>query len=444
MKTAFVIIFCALMSFSRAQTAIGMDIGQPINPVTGAINLGVDTTVVGASCTPWVRINFILGPWSSPADQTLYNGLTWKQTYDKIIDALVAKGIQVYGLIGHEAYTYPADTLEQYPGNAANADAWINGYVYNFVQIVGFFKDRVQVFESFNEPNNWTNSSTAIVHEAWYAKLLQQVYLETKCFNGHDVDPTWQVTLVSGALFTFDLNTGGQYINDTYWYGKNVWAWDWTHATYGAYPLDGFGQHIYVEQGSSNPTTVASAIQNNVNDFWNNIYVYEDDPNKKIYISEFGWESATYGESFQAQNLNTGFATLTADSRIALALWFTQMDFPGTSWGLYNMGNYAVSDQKQSFTAFQSLNNCSFTTGVSGYPATNDLYRDPRGHYYLRPADGNFSFCLSDLSGKILVEGAPDASRKDAMRLDLDHLPAGLYLLSVRSATGLRTYKLIK
>ena len=424
-----------------AQGGIGLDVGQPINPSTGDINLGTDTGIVGATCTPWVRINFILGPWSSPTDQTLFGGRTWQQAYDEIIDAFVAKGIQVYGLIGAEAYTYPADTLEQYPGDSVSAEAWIQGYVYNFVQIVDMFKDRVRVFESFNEPNNWTHSSTAIVHEGWFAKMLQEIYLNTKYYNNHNLDSLWQVTLVSGALFTFDLNTGGQYIEDTYWYGKNVWAWDWMRQNVGTYPLDGLGQHIYVEQASSSVTAVTTAMNTNLNDFWNKAYTYEDDLSKQIWISEFGWESGTYGESFQAQNLLTGFSVLQNDSRVRLSLWFTQMDFPGTSWGLYYMGNYAVSDRKLSFTEFQNVNNCSFSTGMPVSPARATLAYN-EGAYELRLQRAADCY-ICDLSGKQL-RAFTHAGGRHRTRIDLEDMPAGMYLLRVNGEGGDKCFKLAR
>lgn len=439
-KAIFLLAFCRC-AFSQE---IGLDVGQPINPSTGDINWGTDTAVVGLTCTPWVRVNFILGPWSSPGDQTLHSGRTWKQAYDQIINAYMAKGIQVYGLIGAEAYTYPADTLEQYPGNATNADAWIQNYTTNFVAIVDMFKDRIRVYESFNEPNNWTNSSTAIVHAAWFAKLLQEVYLNVKYYNGHDIDPTWQVTLVSGALFTFDLNTGGQFINDTYWYGKNTWAWDWTHQNAGSYPLDGFGQHIYVEQGSSNVAAVTAAMQNNLDDFWNNIYIYEDDPNKRIWISEFGWETGVYGEAFQAQNLTTGFGVLQGDWRVRLSLWFTQSDFPAGDWGLYYMGNYLPSDQKQAFATFKALNTCNYTTELAENSLHNMQLVKNNNDYLLRggkPADLRLS--VYNLTGQA-VQFSQRSISKGATQIDLEGLPAGLYLLHVKSQEETRCFKLIQ
>jgi len=428
-------------SFSFAQGEIGMDVGQPINPSTGDINWGTDTTVVGQTCTPWVRVNFILGPWSSPGDQTLHSGRTWQQAYDEIINASVARGIQVYGLIGAEAYTYPADTLEQYPGpDSASAVSWIQNYTATFVQIVDMFKDRVRVFESFNEPNNWTNSPTAIVHEAWFALLLQEIYLNTKYYNGHDIDPSWQVTLVSGALFTFDLNTGGQYLSDTYWYGKNVFAWDWTHQNVGTFPLDGFGQHIYVAQGDSSVAIVGAAITANLDGFWNGVYVYEDDPNKQIWISEFGWETGVYGESFQAQNLTTGFNVLQADARVRLSLWFTQSDFPGGDWGLYYMGNYLPSEQKQSFAAFKNRNNCSFTTSVQSLPTENLVLFEENGNYFLNYLSSDaLSVILYDLEGRELISAAAPGKNK----IDTEGLVRGIYYLRVFSGPGQKTFKLL-
>ncbi len=441
-------IFLALITqISFSQNEIGMDVGQPINPSTGDINWGTDTSVVGATCTPWVRVNFILGPWSSPGDLTLHSGRTWQQAYSEIINAYIAKGIQVYGLIGAEAYTYPADTLEQYPGaDSASSVLWIQNYTANFVQIVDMFKDRVRVYESFNEPNNWTNSSTAIVHAAWFSLLLQEVYLNTKYYAGHNTDPAWQVTLVSGALFTFDLNTGGQFINDTYWYGKNVFAWDWTHANAGAYPLDGFGQHIYVTQGDSGVGIITTAMNTNLNDFWNNIYTYEDNPSKQIWISEFGWESNVYGESFQSKNLTTGFNVLQGDARVRLSLWFTQSDFPGGDWGLYYMGNYLPSDQKQSFAAFKNRNNCLFTTDVTSGFSESVLLQNDNGNYFISYNSSGATetgASIYNLQGQKSVSEIKLPSGKNKIEIKTSELAAGIYLLSVKTETGQKIFKLL-
>lgn len=343
-----------------SQTRIGLDCNQPIDPSSGAIQANATAAVVATTCTPWVRLNFILGPWSSPSDQTLHSGKTWKQTYDQIVNDFMSQGIQVYGLIGSQATVYPVDMMIAYPGtDSTGAATWIQQYVSNFVEIVDYFKDRVRVYESYNEPNNWDNGYTAVVHPKWFAKILQEVYLNTKYFNGHWGDPSWQVTLVSGPILTHDFDTGGSYINDTYWYGKNELAWDWTHQQTGSYPLDGFGMHIYVAQGSSNSTDVINGMNQNLNNFWNNITSYEGATSKQIWISEFGWQSSAVGYQGQADNLTTGFNLLKNDLRIALATWFCLTDWPGASWGLYELGNFTVADQKISFNAYKNQVNCS-------------------------------------------------------------------------------------
>ncbi len=352
-------VFCSFLKIV-AQTGIGIDCNQPIDNSTGAIYLSATTAVVATTCTQWVRVNFILGPWSSPSDQTLHSGKTWKQTYDEIVNGFVQQGIIVYGIIGAQAVSQQiGDKMIAYPGtDSTNAATWENEYLANFVEIVDYFKDRIRVYESYNEPNNWDNGYTSVVHPKWFALMLQDIYLNVKQFNGHSTDPDWQVTLVSGAVLTLDnLGTGG-YINDTYWYGINELAWSWTHQQTGSYPLDGVGMHIYVEQGSSDATTITTAMNQNLNSFWTDIAAYEGATSKQIWVSEFGWQSGIIGYQGQADNLTTSFNVLKNDAHVALALWFTLSDFPGSSWGIYEMGNFTTSDQKLSFNAFKNQVNC--------------------------------------------------------------------------------------
>ena len=349
----------------NSQTGIGIDCMQPIDINTGEINANATVDIVANTCTQWVRLNFILGPWSSPEDQTLHNGKTWKQTYDEIVDGFEKQGIEIYGVIGSECNGDPNDILREYPGiNTTDADNWIQQYTINFVKVVDYFKDRIRVYESYNEPNDWQGGTMQKVHPHWFAKILQDVYLNTKYFNNHGGDQSWQVTLVSGPLFTSDIGNGGdggQYINDTYYEGINNLAWSWIHQQTGSYPLDGLGMHIYAEQGSSDASTITSAINANIDGFWNNVTNYEGNTSKKIWLSEIGWQSNLVGNSGQADNLTTSFNILKNDSRIALAIWFCLMDFPGNYWGIYEQGNFTSSDQKNSFNAFKNQVNCYAT-----------------------------------------------------------------------------------
>lgn len=363
-KITFIIFFiCFTIIKTFSQTGIGIDCNQPIDNYTGAIYPSATAAAVATTCTQWVRVNFILGPWSSPSDQTLYSGKTWKQTYDEIVNGFLQQGIQVYGLVGAQAVSQQiGDMMIAYPGtDFTNATAWKDEYISNFVTVVDYFKDRIRVYESYNEPNNWDNGSTSVVHAKWFALLLQDIYLNVKHFNGHSTDPAWQVTLVSGAILTMDNNGTGGYINDTYWYGINELAWSWTQQETGSFPLDGVGMHIYVEQGSTNVTAITNAMNLNLNSFWADITTYEGATTKQLWISEFGWQSDIVGYQGQADNLTTSFNVLKSDSRIALALWFTLSDWPGATWGIYEFGNFPSSDQKLSFNAFKNQVNCYAT-----------------------------------------------------------------------------------
>jgi len=90
--------------------------------------------------------------------------LTWFEAYDRLVDELTTHGVQVYGQIGAESVP---------GGGEPDSDDHVQRYAAAFVQIVDHFRDRVRVFETFNEPNNWRNQ-----------------------------DPCAQVTIVSGALFS--------------------------------------------------------------------------------------------------------------------------------------------------------------------------------------------------------------------------------------------------
>lgn len=424
----FLFIIFFLGKTLSAQTRIGIDCGQPIDNTFGQISQNTSVTLLSSTCTPWVRVNFILGPWGSPDDTTKHSGRTWFQAYDEIIDSLTNAGIQVYGLVGAQLVSqWIGDKMIAFPGaDSAGAAAWKDEYVANFVQVVDHFKDRVRVFESYNEPNNWDNGWTSVVHPEWFALLLQEIYLNVKFFNGHWGDPAWQVTLVSGAVLTLDVTTGGQYINDTYWYGKNVFAWDWTSSQTGSYPLDGIGMHIYVEQGSSNPTTVTNAMNMNTNDFWNNVIAYEGAATtKQLWISEFGWESATYGEQFQADNLATSFSVLRNDARIAMALWFTLSDWPGGDWGIYYLGAFLPSERKLAYYAFLTETNCS-PTGVSDIEEKIvSVFPNPANDLVNVPINEEGSeIKIRDVAGKIVL----NAFTKDG-RIEIACLKNGLYML---------------
>lgn len=172
------------------------------------------------------------------------------------------------------------------------------------------------------------------------------MWLETKHFNGHAGDPSWQVTLVSGPLFTHDLDTGASYLSDTYWYGRNVHAWDWTRSETGSYPLDGVGAHLYVAQGSTDRAMIASGIEANLSAM--QTVVDAEDPGKRFWLSEVGWNSDFVGESGQADAVDHALDVLRSDVRVEMTAWFTIADWPGEAWGI----RWDAATPKQAWTRF--------------------------------------------------------------------------------------------
>src|SRR5689334_5973574 len=105
------VLICVGPVFSALN--ICLDTGQPTDPYTGAIT--VDAAAIAATKAHYVRLNFIVSPWSSPTDTTLHSGKTWFQTYDQIVNDFTSRGVKVYGLISAQAVV---------SGNAYNTDAY--------------------------------------------------------------------------------------------------------------------------------------------------------------------------------------------------------------------------------------------------------------------------------------------------------------------------------
>jgi hypothetical protein len=189
----------------RDNSKMGLDVNRPIHPGTGAISDTVaDSRLPAWAGAKWVRVNFVLGPWSSPTDSTKHDGRTWFEAYDYIVDRYLAQGLRIYALIGAEAVRDTAADANAFRSAAASsaAEQWLDEYVDNFGIIADHFRGRVHVYESFNEPNDWHRVpggpawTQAWIHPYWFARMLQDIYNEVKLRR------TLDVTLVSGPLLT--------------------------------------------------------------------------------------------------------------------------------------------------------------------------------------------------------------------------------------------------
>ncbi|MDH4136559.1 MAG: hypothetical protein OEW09_07590, partial [Anaerolineae bacterium] len=341
---------------------VGLDINRPVDLHTGKINPTVNPELAGE--VAWVRVNFVLGPWPSPDD------LDWQATYDDIVQRYLDRGIRVYGLIGHEAVRdLPGDNFRNTIENPA-ANDWIDRYVENFVTIVEHFSDRVKIFESFNEPNNWNDPDEiwqiAWIHPYWFAKMIGAIYRAVKLDGDFD-----DVTLITGPLFSHnnddvenENSIGSRYLQDTFQAGKEFHGWEDIRAAAGSYPFDGVGCHLYVDQGSDKtPDAIVDTIRHYLDAIFR-VLSQQDDmaSEKKIYVSEFGWQSHVVGEEKQEGNLRVAFGVLRNDPRVGVAIWFSTQDFPDLGqpegwnrFGLFRDTGLGPGDAKLAYGALQEV-----------------------------------------------------------------------------------------
>lgn len=296
-----------------------------------AVAAAVAVEQTGAS---WARINFRLDVWNAPDDATLRGPqmLSYFQAYDRVVDELTTHGVLIYGLINSESVP---------GGNDPDSDAFVAAYTKAALAIVDHFKDRVRVFELFNEPNNWRAGTQRPAISPYYlAKLLQSTYLAVKHDGGRMNDACDQVTLVSGALFSFDGTDAGDYLAQLFQAGRSQLAWDWMHEHVGRYPLDGLGYHLYTSQ--------PSGMRKNLDGIWTAFAAADDAAARKsIWISEFGWPVDQVSAQTQGDYLTAAFDALGADAHVAAALWFTYQDFPGGLYGIYKQSGLGVADRRQ-------------------------------------------------------------------------------------------------
>jgi hypothetical protein len=196
----------------------------------------------------------------------------------------------------------------------------------------------------------------------YYAKELQEIYLNTKYYNNRSGDACAQVAIVSGALFSSEDTNAADYWNQVVDAGRNTLAWDWMHANVGSWPYDGVGYHIYVGQGSAATTTsIAAATQTNLDGIWSAVTTRDDQAaGKKLWLTEFGWTIDQVSAQQQADFLIASYDTYAANSNVAAAFWFTYQDFPNGRYGLFDAGGLAPANRRADYA--------SFAAAVAKYP----------------------------------------------------------------------------
>jgi hypothetical protein len=251
-------------------------------------------TATGATT---VRLEFRLGA-SAAWDEELLD------LYKIILTNLQHAGVTtIIGELTHQLVQNPNRNEWNAPlVNGTNQ--FINQYLNAVHTVVAAFKDFVVVWEIWNEPNNTANDSFTFIQPAVYAALLRQAYHAIKALQQGSV-------VISGGIFGFDEIPGNQ-VN----FSRNNSGSDYLDSVFASLqqqggltplPLDGIGQHLYLDQG--NPLQPAH-LQSYINTYYAVIdaYIGRHVPNPlPIYITEAGW-ATPQGEdqdTVQAAKLTT-------------------------------------------------------------------------------------------------------------------------------------------
>ena len=319
---------------ARADVA-GINLGAPVwdgVPADAALQAAIAT---GAH---YVRVNFRLDKWSSPDDTTRYGGKTWFEVYDHVVDSIVAEGLEPYGLLNDEL-THGFDRTSW------NGAAFEDAYAANAALVIDHFKDRVRVFETLNEPNDWAGGTSARFPAATFARVHARVWDEVR--TKHDGDACFAVALVTGPLFSFDDNSSADYLEATILAGRAGGRWATIRSALGHDPVDGVGYHLYVAQASGAPSSDVRVKGGANLDAISAVTSKYGIPGK-TWVSEIGWKVPDVDEATQAARLDAMYATLGARTDVQSLMWFTIQDFPGNDWGLFKASGFAPADARPS------------------------------------------------------------------------------------------------
>lgn len=321
---------------------LGLNCNAPTDPDGKITPRVADAGLIADTGVGWVRLNFILRPFSSPDDPS------WINTYRHIVRGLRDRGLEIYGLIGAEAAASdPGNQFRDQPPADPIENNWIREYAQNFRLIVQQFRDDVAIFESFNEPNDWHRVpgdkpwEQAWVHPHWFAVMLQQVYEAVRDLN---------VKLVSGPLLsTEDGNDAAAYLPKVYDAGKDRYHWGEAGAPF---PFDGVGFHPYVLRDPPNPETTIPARYQEYMQPLRDLITRREGYQKPLYLSEIGWQNP---EDRQVACMQAGIKCALADPTVALCFWYGMQDDHQEFYGLYRREGLSTDHRKPVYGHFADL-----------------------------------------------------------------------------------------
>lgn len=305
------------------------------NPLLTSSVLG---QMVSPEKTGWLRLGMRLIPGHTNWDSTILG------YYDTVVNDAISKGLSVFILVNNESWngsqsSWDANSYECAAGNGDNG--YIDGFVTGaFAPILTHFHDRVKVYEIWNEPSTWSSqngncySGSSFMYPSCFSCLLNKCWV-----NAHITQTFGDVTILSGGIFGTSSqgagdpygNSGASWLNSVYDMGINHVGWfSSCKSSYGSYPLDGIGQHIYIDY---NTTTSSANFQEYENEI-HSVYTNWEGANtsKKTWITEFGWSTANVSQSVQDQNMNISYTVIQEQgSYVKMGAWFEWQDNPSAN-----------------------------------------------------------------------------------------------------------------
>jgi len=276
----------------------------------------------------WVKLNFRLGGFANWTETTTF-GYSALSLYDQIVANARTRNLKVLGELSNEAWH---GVLADWQTNSAEA-AGGNGdnlYLQQFAQsaaavLVQHYAGQIGIWEVWNEPSQ----PATHLYPSNFAQLLAHVYTGIKAAG------VTSATLVSGGITSLQdptgqitfASSGAEYLQQVYLQGKNLAGWEAIKGTYGVYPLDWIGQHIYIDGFAR---TTASGIRTALQ-LLHDAYVAGEggSTTKQTLITEFGWASNNVSERIQSSNLQTAYTVFKNTPYIHKAFWFFLRDEPG-------------------------------------------------------------------------------------------------------------------
>jgi len=334
----------------------GIQYGQPMGD-DGTIFLTDEVAdALAATGAGVIRVNFRTGNYGSDTAE-------WYVKYDEIINRLRDRGFTIIGCLNYETLWAPNGQDDWCDNNVEHGgtdgyNAYIDAFGYMAARIASHFEGRVKYWEIWNEPNCYSEGDGStftggyFIYPSNFAALLAHVYTQLRYYNNIDCE------VISGGLLGHDIaglnyeSSGAQYLSDTYYMGTTYGSWNWILANAGTYPLDHIGQHIYISQGGR----VSASDISTYCDWVRGAYeAYEGSgTSKKIFMTEFGWETPAVSEQDQAYNIDVALNTFFSKPYIENATWFYLKDEPGLTFGLYRSSGLSENDKKIGWTNFSN------------------------------------------------------------------------------------------